>query len=399
MDFQFKGIDTEGSRHQGNITALNNADAQKKLQADGIHVIELIELSNKKSLKDYFQRGISLDELEFFTSQLSLLLESGVRVDKGIEIIQQTNSQPALNKLLFKISASLKKGSSLSAAFSEHEELFDPLYISLLEIGETSGNLPEVLKKLADDLKFRKELKAQISQALTYPSVIMFVCLAAVYFVLTFIVPKMSGIFTDITLAPWYTQMIIGVSNFFVAYEHFIIGGIIAAIFAVSYAYKQAGFRNWCYVTAAKIPGIGKIILTSERIRFASSMAMMLEAGLQLDTTFDLTSNTLKHEDLKREAKQALGQLKSGKQLSFVLSKTQIFPEFFLSIIKVGEETGTLPRVFNEVASRSRTDLDAVIKKLTTLLEPLMLVFMGGFVGGIVISMLMSMVSINDVPF
>ncbi len=112
MDFQYKGIDSEGSRHQGSITALDNADAQTKLQVEGIHVIELIELSNKKSLKDYFQRGISLDELEFFTSQLSLLLESGVRVDKGIEIIQQTNSQPALNKLLFKISASLKKGSS-----------------------------------------------------------------------------------------------------------------------------------------------------------------------------------------------------------------------------------------------------------------------------------------------
>lgn len=276
MDFQYKGIDAEGSRHQGSITAIDNADAQKKLQKDGIHVIELIALSNKKTLKDYFQRGITLDELEFFTSQLSLLLESGVRVDKGIEIIQQTNSQPALNQLLFKISASLKKGSSLSKAFAEHDELFDPLYISLLEIGETSGNLPEVLQRLADDLKFRKELKSQISQALTYPSVIMFVCLAAVYFVLTFIVPKMAGIFTDLSLAPWYTQMIIGVSNFFVANEHLIVGGIVAALIGMSYAYKQVKFRNWCYVTAAKIPGIGKIILTSERIRFASSMAMML---------------------------------------------------------------------------------------------------------------------------
>jgi type II secretory pathway component PulF len=128
-------------------------------------------------------------------------------------------------------------------------------------------------------------------------------------------------------------------------------------------------------------------------------MAMMLEAGLQLDTTLELTSSTLKHPDLKRDAKQALAQLKSGKLLSAVLSKTQIFPKIFLSIIKVGEETGNLPRVFNEVANRSRVDLDAVIKKLTTILEPLMLVFMGGFVGGIVISMLMSMVSINDVPF
>lgn len=398
MDFHFKGIDTEGTRQSGSIIAADTTEAQQKLELDGIHVIELIALSNKKSFSDYFQKRVGLDDLEFFTSQLALLLESGVRVDKGIEIIQQTNTHPALNKLLFKISAALKKGASLSNAFAEHPDLFDPLYISLLEIGETSGNLPEVLKRLGDDLKFKKELKAQISQALTYPSVIMFVCLAAVYFVLTFIVPKMAGIFTDLSLAPWYTQMIIGVSNFFVDYEVFIVGGIVAALVALSYALKQKEFRDWCYTTASKTPGVGKIILTAERIRFASSMAMMLEAGLQLDTTFKLTSNTLKHPDLQREAKQALGQLKSGKQLSTVLSKTRIFPEFFLSIIKVGEETGTLPRVFQEVASRSRTDLDGVIKKLTTLLEPLMLVFMGGFVGGIVISMLMSMVSINDVP-
>jgi len=398
MDFQYKGIDQQGNRHNGSIAALDEADAQNKLLESGVHVIELVSLSNKKSLKDYFEPRITLDDLEFFTSQLSLLLESGVRVDKGIDIIQQTNTHPALNKLLFKISAALKKGESLSAAFAEHSEYFDELYISLLEIGETSGNLPEVLNKLSEDLKFKKELKAQISQALTYPGVIFAVCILAVYFVLTFIVPKMAGIFTDLSLAPWYTQVIVKTSNFFIDYEVIIVGAIVIGLLAFSYAFKAAAFRKKLYTFAASVPGVGKVLLTSERIRFASSMAMMLEAGLQLDTTMELTTKTLKHPDLKREANQAIKQLKSGKQLSQVLSKTQIFPPFFLSIITVGEETGTLPRVFNEVAERSKVDLDSVIKKLTTLLEPLMLVFMGGFVGGIVISMLMSMVSINDVP-
>ncbi len=399
MDFEYKAVDAQGGRHQGFIEAVDKLEAQQKLMADGIHPLEINALSSSTSIRGLFEKGVSLDELEFFTSQLSLLLESGVRVDKGIDIILQSNVNPALNRLLAKISSSLKKGTSLSEAFSEHDDLFDPLYINLLKIGETSGNLPEVLNRLADDLKFRKELKSQISQALTYPSVIMAVCVLAVYFVLTFIVPKMAGIFTDISQAPWYTQVIIGVSNFFVENEVFIIGGVVLAIVSLSYAFKQPHIRSKIYVWASRLPGVGNIILTAERIRFASSMAMMLDAGLQLDTTLELTSNTLKHEDLKRDTKQALKQLKSGKQLSAVLSKTRIFPDFFLSIIKVGEETGTLPKVFKEVAERSRGDLDQVIKKLTTLLEPLMLVFMGGFVGGIVISMLMSMVSINDVPF
>ncbi|WP_286265480.1 type II secretion system F family protein [Thalassotalea atypica] len=399
MDFEYKAVDAQGGRHQGFIEAIDKLEAQQKLMADGIHPLEITPLSSSKSIMSLFAKGVSLEELEFFTSQLSLLLESGVRVDKGIDIILQSNINPALNRLLAKISSSLKKGMSLSEAFAQHDDLFDPLYINLLKIGETSGNLPEVLNRLSDDLKFQKELKSQISQALTYPSVIMMVCIAAVYFVLTFIVPKMAGIFTDLSQAPWYTQMIIGVSDFFVENELFIVGGVVLGLISLSWAFKQPHIRSKMYIAAARLPGVGNVILTAERIRFASSMAMMLDAGLQLDTTLELTSNTLKHEDLKRDTKQALKQLKSGKQLSAVLSKTRIFPDFFLSIIKVGEETGTLPKVFKEVADRSRGDLDQVIKKLTTLLEPLMLVFMGGFVGGIVISMLMSMVSINDVPF
>lgn len=398
MDFQYTGVDQQGSRHQGSLTAHDSADAQLKLLESGIHVIELIELSNKKTLKDYFEPAVTLDDLEFFTSQLSLLLESGVRVDKGIEIIQQSNSHPSLRKLLFKISASLKKGESLSSAFAKHDHLFDELYISLLEIGETSGNLPEVLNKLAEDLKFKKDLKSQISQALTYPSVIFAVCVLAIYFVLTFIVPKMATIFTDLSLAPWYTQIIVNTSSFFIEYEVLIVGSICTALIFFVYAFKQQGFKSKAYTFLSRAPLVGQVLITSERIRFASSMAMMLEAGLQLDTTLSLTTKTLKHPDLKREANQALKQLKTGKQLSSVLSKTRIFPAFFLSIIKVGEETGSLDRVFLDVASRSKVELDLKIKKLTTLLEPLMLVFMGGFVGGIVISMLMSMVSINDVP-
>jgi type II secretory pathway component PulF len=399
IEFEYKALDKQGARHQGNISAKNKQQAQQQLVAQHLHPMDIKAVSKSTDFSNLFSQTVSLDQLEFFTSQLSLLLESGVRVDKGIDIIRKANAHPALSRLLNQISSSLKKGQSLSEAFSQHEELFGPLYISLLKIGETSGNLPEVLNRLADDLKFQKDLRSQISTALTYPAVIFFVCIMAVYFVLTFIVPKMAGIFTDLSLAPWYTQVIIKTSNFFVDYQVFIIGGVVAGIIALVYGLKKPEVKSWFYVKASHLPGFGNVILTAERIRFAQSMAMMLDAGLQLDTTLELTTNTLKHQELKRDAKQALKQLKSGKQLSQVLAKTRIFPDFFLSIIQVGEETGRLPRVFKEVANRSKSDLENVIKKLTTMLEPIMLIFMGGFVGGIVISMLMSMVSINDVPF
>lgn len=397
MEFEYKAVDSRGGRHQGNIEAADKLSAQSKLIADGLHPLKVQQVS-QNNLQAFFSQKVTLDQLEFFTSELALLLDSGVRVDKGIDIIRQSNTHPALSRLLNQIASSLKKGESLSEAFGKHESLFGPLYISLLKIGETSGNLPEVLERLASDLKFQKDLRAQVSTALTYPGVIFFVCIMAVYFVLTFIVPKMAGIFTDLEQAPWYTQVIINTSQFFIDYQAFIIAGVLGSGALLVYGFKDPQIKSWFYVQASRIPGLGAIIMTSERIRFAQSMTMMLDAGLQLDTTLELTANTLKHPDFKRDAHQALKQLKSGKQLSVVLSKTRIFPDFFLSIIKVGEETGRLPRVFSEIASRSKADLEQVIKKFTTMLEPIMLLFMGGFVGGIVIIMLMSMVSINDVP-
>jgi len=293
MEFEYTAIDNQGSRHQGVVTAQTKIQVQQKLLEQGLNALSITPIAKESSLASLFGQKVTLDQLEFFTSELSLLLESGIRVDRGIDIIKQANAHPALSRLLNQISSALKKGSSLSEAFGEHEALFGPLYISLLKIGENSGNLPEVLNRLSSDLKFQKDLRTQISTALTYPSVIFFVCVMAVYFVLTFIVPKMSGIFTDLSQAPWYTQMIINVSNFFVDYQVLIIGGIVTGVVALMYGLKKPAVKSWFYIKVSHLPGVGKIILTSERIRFAQSMAMMLEAGLQRQKELGLLSQWL----------------------------------------------------------------------------------------------------------
>ncbi|MFC3033081.1 type II secretion system F family protein [Pseudoalteromonas fenneropenaei] len=397
MEFEYKAIDTQGSRHEGVIDANDRGDALVKLNEIGLTPITLKEIRRAASI-NFFKNKVNPSDLEFFTNELSLLLESGIKVDKAIDIIKKSNANSALTALLNQISTSLKQGVSLSDAFGKHEKIFGSLYVQLIKIGEASGNLSEVLKKLAKDLKFQMELRNQVSTALTYPSVILFVCISAVYFVLTFIVPKMSGIFTDLDSAPWYTQAIVKASAFFSKHQLYFLLVILTLIISLTYFLKKVKVREWFYVHLSRFPGIGKVIITSERIRFSQSVAMMLDAGLQLDICLELTLGTLKHPDFRRDTKLAVKHLKSGKQLCDVLSKTRIFPSFFLSIIKVGEETNRLDIVFADIAARSRSDLENLIRKLTSMLEPLMLLFMGGFVGGIVIVMLMSMVSINDVP-
>lgn len=399
IEFEYSAIDRQGTRHQGEIQAVDLASARKALIEQNLHPITLKKVSSETGLFSFLNQNVTLDQLEFFTSELSLLLESGVRVDKGIDIIKDACPHPALRRLLTKTSNSLKQGSSLSEAFEKQKDQFGPLYIHLLKIGESSGTLPEILKRLSDDLKFQKQLKNQVTSALTYPSVIFFVCLLAIYFVMTFIVPRLAGVFSDLEQAPWYTQAIVKTSNFFVAYEALTIGAVVATILGLVYGFQRKDFREWLYLKLSKMPGLGSVILTSERIRFSQSMSMMLEAGLPLDNTLALTADTLKHVELRRDAKNALRQIKGGKLLTGALENSRIFPAFYLSIIKVGEESGRLSIVFQEIANRSRQELEQAIKKFTTILEPLMLLFMGIFVGGVVISMLMSMVSINDATF
>ncbi|WMN61216.1 type II secretion system F family protein [Pseudoalteromonas xiamenensis] len=398
MEFEYKAIDNHGNRNEGIIEAENYDEAMRVLDSRGLSPLKISEINNTSPLTLFSSKKVGLSQIEFFTNELSLLLESGIKVDKAIDIIRQSNSGLALGTLLNQISSSLKKGDTLSEAFGKHEKIFGPLYIQLLKIGEASGSLSDVLKKLARDLKFQMDLRNQINTALAYPSIIFFVCMAAIYFVLTFIVPKMAGIIVNLDEAPWYTQLIIRTSNYFNEYQFFIIGSLISIIVSLVYLFQKDHVREWLYVKVSRFPGLGKILITSERIRFSQSIAMMLDAGLQLDVALELTRNTMKHPDFRRDSSLALKQLKAGKQLGEVLSKTRIFPSFFLSIIKVGEETGRLSVVFEDIATRSRVDMENAIRKFTTMLEPMMLLFMGGFVGGVVIVMLMSMVSMNDVP-
>ncbi|WP_462164597.1 type II secretion system F family protein [Pseudoalteromonas xiamenensis] len=398
MEFEYSAIDSNGNRNGGIIEAVDYEDAMRLLESRGLSPLKLSEI-NKTSPKMLLSSNkVDLAQIEFFTNELSLLLDSGIKVDKAIDIIRQSNSNQPLSTLLNQISSALKQGKTLSEAFAKHEKVFGLLYIQLLKIGEASGSLSEVLRKLAKDLKFQMDLRNQINTALAYPSIIFIVCLAAIYFVLTFIVPKMAGIIVDLEAAPWYTQLIIKTSNYFNQYQFTIVGVFFLSLLTLIYFLQKKQVKDWLYVKGTLLPGIGNILISSERIRLSQSIAMMLDAGLQLDVSLELTRNTLKHPDFRRDLNLAIKQLKSGRQLGDVLSKTRIFPSFFLSIIKVGEETGRLSIVFEDIAARSRVDMENAIRKFTTMLEPLMLLFMGGFVGGIVIVMLMSMVSMNDVP-
>jgi len=394
--YTYKAFDLTGAKVDGQIEAIDEENALHLLKKQDLLTSEVKELKEKNSI--FGSRGkVSLADLEFLTAELSLLLDSGVRIDRGLDIIRKTKANPALAKLLSKMSSSLKKGKSLSEAAAEHDDIFDPLYINLIELGEASGQLPDIFQGLSTDLKFRRDLQRKIIQSLTYPAVIFFVCILCVVFIFNFIVPKMSSLFADADNLPWYTQFMLDMSAWLQNYQMYLLVGLIAAGLGLASIWKRPSFQEKWQRLLLKLPVIRNSVLTAERIRFNSGLAMMLAAGVPIDKGLELSTGNIKNQLLQQEMNIVRNKIKRGSALAPALKQTSLYPDFYVSLLEVGEESGNLVKIFDEIANRSRQDFEEWTQKLTTLIEPLLILVMGGIVGGVVVVMLLSMVSVNDI--
>lgn len=395
--FSYQAYDAAGARINGNIDASDQAHALKQLKAEGLLVSDLKPLRNTNHVRLFSRSTVSLADIEFLTAELSLLLASGVRIDKGLDIIHKTKANPALAKLIGDLSSSIKKGHNLSQAVAEHPKVFDSLYCNLIQLGEASGNLSEVFAELAKDLKFRRDLQRKIVSSMTYPAVILLVCMVSVVFIFNFIIPKMATLFTDLDAVPWYTRMMIQTSEWMTRYQGFLAVGMLLSVALVVAAFKRPEVKHWWHEIVLKLPVLKSVVSLTERIRFSSSMTMMLKSGLAVDKAMELAVGNVKNHLLVRELNIARKKIKQGTSFTMALSQSTLFPDFFVSLLDIGEQSGNLERIFEEITQRSRQEFESWTERMTTLIEPLLILFMGTFVGGVVVVMLLSMVSMNEI--
>lgn len=397
--FQYQAYDSSGAKIQGEIEGNNQKHALEQLKQQKLLVTEIKPVSSKNSGFIIGSGKVDLADLEFLTSELSLLLASGVKIDKGLNIIKRSKAKPALAKLLTDLSQRLSKGSSLSQAMAAHPQVFDALYINLVELGEASGQLSLVFQKLADDLNYRRQLQRKIITSLTYPLVILAVCVMSVVFIFNVIVPKMSVLFEGMANLPWYTSLLLSSSEWMQAYQGLLLVGLVFLAVAIKLSLANPNVIDSAQQMLLNIPGLRSAILTTERIRFNSGLAMMLEAGVPLDKGLLLAQGNLKNRFIQRQIDIVRRKVKQGQSLAPALKQTLLYPDFYVSLLEVGEESGNMPYVFEEVAKRSRIEFESWTQKMTTLIEPLLILLMGVIIGGVVVIMLMSMVSVNDVGF
>ena len=399
-NFSYRAVDAQGSRTEGRIEAPNLDRAKQLLRQRHLMVISVTKgRVLEETFNPFERRRINGTELEYLTSELALLLNSGVTIDRGLAVIKRNTSSGPQDALVGNLYDAVRRGENLSAAMSIEDGVFNPLYVNLVELGESSATLPQVFTRLAEDIRFQNQLKSKILQALTYPLVIFSVCILCIVFIFNYIVPQMSGLFQGLPEIPTYTAALLGMSEWMIAYQWYLLIVVLGLfVIILSFLRTSSGARRIDELLMAT-PGLKQVLILVERIRFNTAIAMMLASGILIDRCIEMAVGSVKNQMLRQELTVAKDRIRKGDTLSSALRTSPLYPDFSISLIEVGEESGQLEPVFNELSVRARREFEGWVDRFTALLEPLLILFMGVVVGGVVVTMLLSIVSINDIGF
>jgi len=351
----------------------------------------------KKNILSFHQR-VPLSELITLTRQLYDLLDSGVPLLRALNISLQQGTNPHLKKVLLQIYNVVKDGGLFSDALAQHSNIFSPLYINMVKAGEISGNLDVVLDRLATFLEKDSETRTKIQSSLIYPSLILGVGVITIFILLTFVIPRLTEMFEDLSAnLPLPTVILIGVSDFLSRFWWILVTVVLVGVFYFKNFASSPKGKLQIDRLKLKIPILGSFIQHIEIARFARTLSTLLESGVVIVSALESVSDLLDNAVLKKEAHEIARQVSSGTSLSEALKTSTFFPPIAQNMISVGEEAGRLEESLLKLAVSYEKKADVLTKKLTSMLEPLLIVFIGLVIGFVVISMLLPIFEMNSI--
>lgn len=396
-DFSFTAIDKEGKK----ITRIQEADTEdeliKSLQAQELVVVS-IKLKPEKVSKQisYFtHRRIKSDDLVFFARQLATLIDAGVTLLKSLEVISKQIESKNLFFVVEKIKKDIEQGLTFRDSLAKHRKVFQDLWINLVETGEASGNLAIILDRLAKFLEQRAAFRREIISAMIYPVILFFVGIGAIFFFTLRIVPTFAELFKGFGIKlPLLTQMVINLSE--IAQKSFIpaILTFFILLFIFCQYIKTEEGRKKFDKFKLRIPFFSKLFKNILLERFSSEMAILIESGVPLIYTLEITERAIGNKAVSEIVREVKESVRVGKTLSKPLADSDFFPPLLVQMVAIGEETGNLSQMFKQLASHYEEYLITLMKRLTSMFEPLMIIFMGGVIGTIVISMFLPIFSV-----
>jgi general secretion pathway protein F len=394
--FSYRATTVDGTILEGVIEALDELSAIERLKNTG--VIPLKVTSPKEDIQKKISIRSSKADLLTFTTELSALLTAGLPLDRSLNILTEISENKEMKNVVQSILKSIREGSSFSDALQKHPKVFTKLYINMIRAGEAGGVLYVVLDKLNEFLESSKALKDHVLSVMIYPIILLLTGGASIIVLLTFVLPKFSVIFAELGGSlPLPTKILLSFSNTLKSFWWIVLSAVIIGwIMFKAYIKSDKGRYQW---DAFKLRIAGDVIKKLETARFCRTLGTLIKSGVPLLQALNNAKDVITNQVIAAAIDTVSAGAKEGKGIAGPLSGTNVFPPLALSMIKVGEETGQLDTMLMKVAYTYEKSLNVAIKKLVNLLEPAMILTMGMIIGFIVISMLLAIFSITELPF
>ena len=383
LTFLWEGVDRNNKPLRGEVRAASETVATTNLRRQGIRVVKIKRQTFRGG------RSVSEKDITFFTRQLATMLRAGVPLLQSFDIIARGHSNARFSRLMLDLKNKVDTGSSLSQAFREHPKHFDALYCNLVQAGETAGMLDAILERLATYMEKILAIKGKIKSALFYPITVLVVALIVTWIIMVFVIPSFKSVFTSFGAnLPWLTTVVIDISDFFVKWWWAIFLMMIGAFIGLRIAIKRSeALRYLIHRYSLKIPVIGTILEKATIARWTRTLQTMFAAGVPLVESLDAVGGASGNLVYIAATKRIQTDVSTGTSLTNAMGAVNLFPSMVIQMTQIGEESGSLDNMLGKIADFYEREVDDAVAALSSLLEPVMIVFLGVFVGGLVVAM------------
>jgi len=394
--FNYTIRDANGQTRSGKVEAPNAEELKKRLQAEGLQVIEITEDRKAPRVPAGGYGRVKLSDLAIFARQFSTMLDAGVSLIRCLDVLQAQTNNARLRKILMDLSARVESGESLSRSMARHPKAFSQLIIGLIRAGEVGGVLEESLQRIAAFLEKDVELRRKIRSALTYPVIVLLAAIGIVIFLVSWLVPQFASLFKELGIKemPAPTQFLIDLSALFTQRWYVVIIAVVAVLVAYKLFVSTRVGRRVADRVKLRIPVFGPLHHKIVMARFSRTMGTLLASGVPILQAMETVAGVVGNSVVADAVIESRARIREGEKIADPLQRSKMFPPMVVHMVSVGEESGSLDHMLNKIADFYENEVEMTIASLTAAIEPVMIVLLGFIVGFIVISMFLPMIEV-----
>ena len=400
--FTYTAISRSGARLAGEMEAVTRSSVVEALHKLGHLPVDVVEAAPAK--KDGTRRSSSIfsgkpssHQITLFTRELAILLKAGLPLDQSLALLENEGGSKRMSRLIGAIAREIKNGKSLHEAMAMQGDTFPPLYANMVRVAEASGTLETVLARIAQARERTEKLQGKALSQFLYPSMLIVMAIAAVTIMLTFVVPRFKDMIVHAgSELPDQARIVIGASDWLIANGYTLLAAIAALIVLAVFMWQQGWGRRSIETLMFRMPFIGRVMRLNLAVRFCRTLGVLLENGVELHAAMKLVRDIIGNEVAAAILDQSYDALRKGRSFLEPMSKSNLFPPILLSMLRVGEETGSLTQSCFHMADMFEDKMETAVKRTFTVLEPAVILFVSVFIGGIIISIFGAVISMND---